>query len=51
LYQWNGVEHFVRAKEYYPSYLWLSRTEEESIFEPEKEAGKYEKRRMDYPKL
>lgn len=37
-----GVEHFVRVKECYPSYLLLSRTEEGSIFTPEKEAGKYE---------
>lgn len=36
------VEHFVRVKECYPSYLLLSRMKDGSIFAPEKEAGKYE---------
>lgn len=36
-----GAEHFVRVKEYCPSYLLLGRTEEGSIIVPEKEAGKY----------
>lgn len=40
-----GAEHFVRVKEYCPSYLTLDRAEEGRILVPEKEAGKYEKAR------